>query len=125
MFVSINGTWNYLFYDHGKRRSKLIGTKRQYPTKAAAWKAVEPTSAKPAGNGAAVMEVSTRYQAERMPTRLSTARVYRSFLDNHASIKTTMDIYGDVVTDEMSTASRKVAEIAFPLNGAQTECKAS
>jgi hypothetical protein len=32
----------------------------------------------------------------------------------HASIKTTMDIYGDVVTDEMTTASRKVAELAFP-----------
>jgi integrase len=31
----------------------------------------------------------------------------------HASIKTTMDIYGDVVTDEMSTASRKVAELVF------------
>ena len=43
----------------------------------------------------------------------------------HASIKTTMDIYGDVVTDEMSTASRKVAELAFQLNGAQAERKAS
>jgi hypothetical protein len=43
----------------------------------------------------------------------------------HASIKTTMDIYGDVVTDEMSTASQKVAELAFPSNGAQAECKAS
>jgi hypothetical protein len=36
-----------------------------------------------------------------------------------------MDIYGDVVTDEMSTANRKVAELAFPINGAQTERKAS
>jgi integrase len=43
----------------------------------------------------------------------------------HASIKTTMDIYGDVVTDEMSTASRKVAELVFPSNGAQAERKAS
>jgi hypothetical protein len=33
--------------------------------------------------------------------------------------------YGDVVTDEMSTASRKVAELVFPLNGAQAERKAS
>lgn len=59
---------------------------------------------------------------------------YRSWLDatsapisvqqkmmRHASIKTTMDIYGGVVTGEMSTASRKVAELAFPLNGAQAE----
>ncbi len=63
--------------------------------------------------------------------------MYRSWLDatgaaisvqqkmmRHASIKTTMDIYGDVVTDEMSTASRKVAELAFPINGAQAERKA-
>jgi hypothetical protein len=31
----------------------------------------------------------------------------------HASIKTTMHIYGDVVTDEMSTASRKVQSLRF------------
>jgi hypothetical protein len=34
-------TWNYLWYDAGKRRSRLIGTKQDYPTKAAAWRAVE------------------------------------------------------------------------------------
>ena len=69
---------------------------------------------------------------------LSFRHTYRSWLDatgaaisvqqtmmRHASIKTTMDIYGDVVTDEMSTASRKVAELVFPLNGAQAERKAS
>jgi integrase len=78
------GTWNYLFYDHGKRRSKRIGTKKDYPTKAAAWKAVGPSHiAPPRTNGETVRDVSTRYQAERMPTRLCTARVYRSFLDNH------------------------------------------
>jgi hypothetical protein len=78
------GTWNYLFYDHGKRRSKLIGTKRQYPTKAAAWKAVGAIHKMPQQiNGETVRDVSTRYQAERMPTRLCTARVYRSFLNNH------------------------------------------
>jgi hypothetical protein len=36
-------------------------------------------------------------------------------------IRTTMNIYGDVVTDEMNTASFKVAELAFPGNGAQAE----
>jgi hypothetical protein len=33
-------TWNYLWYDGATRRSKLIGTKQEYPTKAAAWEAV-------------------------------------------------------------------------------------
>ncbi len=83
-FDKRRGTWNYLFYDHGKRRSRLIGTKRQYTTKAAAWKAVGPVHTMPQQtNGETVRDVSTRYQAERMPTRLCTARVYRSFLKNH------------------------------------------
>jgi integrase len=59
---------------------------------------------------------------------------YRSWLDavgtpvvvqqkmmRHADIRTTFNIYGDVVTDEMTTASRKVAHLAFQSNGAQTE----
>jgi integrase len=40
----------------------------------------------------------------------------------HASIKTTFDIYGDVVTDEMQTAGSKVAKLAFSTNGLQTDC---
>ena len=59
---------------------------------------------------------------------------YRSWLDavgtsvavqqkmmRHSDIRTTMNIYGDVVTDEMSTAGLKVAGLAFGGNGAQTE----
>ena len=51
---------------------------------------------------------------------------YRSWLDavrtpiavqqkmmRHTDIRTTMNVYGDVVTDEMSTAGLKVAELAF------------
>jgi integrase len=96
-FDKRRGTWNYLFYDHGKRRSKMIGTKKQYPTKAAAWKAVEPVHTKPVpSDGVTVTDVSTRYQAERMPTRLSTARVYRSFLDNHVLPK-----WGDTLIRDM------------------------
>jgi len=39
----------------------------------------------------------------------------------HADIRTTMNIYGDVVTDEMTTAGIKVAQLAFQGIGAQTE----
>jgi integrase len=59
---------------------------------------------------------------------------YRSWLDavgtpvavqqkmmRHADIRTTFNIYGDVVTDEMTTASSRVAQLAFRANGAQTE----
>jgi integrase len=44
-------------------------------------------------------------------------------LMRHADIRTTMNIYGDVVTDEMQQAHSKVVGLA--LNGAQTERKAS
>ena len=61
-------------------------------------------------------------------------RTYRSWLDavgtsvavqqkmmRHSDIRTTMNIYGDVVTDEMSMAGLKLAGLAFGGNGAQTE----
>lgn len=59
---------------------------------------------------------------------------YRSWLDavgtsvavqqklmRHSDIRTTMNIYGDVVTDEMTTAGARVAQLAFNANGAQAE----
>ena len=63
---------------------------------------------------------------------------YRSWLDavgtpiavqqkmmRHTDIRTTMNIYGDIVTDEMTTAGVRVAQLAFQSNGAQTERRAS
>jgi len=80
-------TWNYLWYDGPTRRSKRIGTKQEFPTKAAAWKEVESLEIQPKTEseaaGDTVRSVTTRYEAERMPSRQSTARVYRSFLNNH------------------------------------------
>jgi len=78
-------TWNYLWYDGPTRRSKRIGTKHEYPTKAAAWKEVESLEIKQPKTQSrdTVRSVTTRYEAERMPSRQSTARVYRSFLNNH------------------------------------------
>lgn len=59
---------------------------------------------------------------------------YRSWLDvvgtpvavqqkmmRHSDIRTTLNVYGDVVTDEMSTAGMNPARLAFHKNGAQTE----
>jgi integrase len=86
-------TWNYLWYDGPVRRSKRIGTKQEYPTKAAAWKEVdrlETQQTKPK-SGDTVRSVIAKYETERMPSRQSTARVYRSFLNNHILPK-----WGDV-----------------------------
>ena len=75
-------TWNYLWYDGPVRRSKRIGTKQEFPTKAAAWKEVESLetqATETTETGDTVRSVIARYEAERMPTRPSTARVYRCF----------------------------------------------
>jgi integrase len=80
-------TWNYLWYDGAVRRSKRIGTKQEFPTKAAAWREVDrlelyqPTAEAPIGE--TVSTIAARYEVERMPSRHTTARVYRSFLNNH------------------------------------------
>ena len=81
-------TWNYLRWENGKRRSHLIGMAQQYPTKSAAWQAVqwlfpsaEATSAVQAG--ATVRAIASRYESERLPSRFSTRRMYRSWLKNH------------------------------------------
>jgi integrase len=66
----------------------------------------------------------------------SLRHTYRSWLDavgtpiavqqklmRHADIRTTMNVYGDIVTDEMAVASGKVSRLA--LNGLRTDRKAS
>jgi integrase len=42
-----------------------------------------------------------------------TALAVQQKLMRHADIRTTMNIYGDVVTDEMKVANRKVAQFAL------------
>jgi hypothetical protein len=73
--------WNYLFCENGVRRTKLIGSLRDFPTKAAAWQAAE--SLRPAvvvsksiGQAHTMRELAQRYQSERMPSRTETSRVY-------------------------------------------------
>jgi integrase len=84
-FDKRRGTWNYLWYDGATRRSKRIGTKQQFPTKAAAWMQVGrlDVGKRTTEKGDALRDVVLRYQEERMPSRHSTRRVYRSFLNTH------------------------------------------
>ncbi len=78
-------TWNFLWYNGPTRRSRRIGTKQEFPTKAHAWKEVERLEIQQPKTqiGDTVRSVIARYEAERMPSRHTTARVYRSFLKNH------------------------------------------
>jgi integrase len=81
-------TWNFFWWENGKRRSKQIGTKSQHPTKAAAWRAAK--TLRDAVEQQAVVRMSStaptvstlveQYRAEKMPQRYSTRRGYESYL---------------------------------------------
>ncbi len=82
-------TWNFFFWEKGKRRSKRIGTMSQYPTKASAWRAAKPLRDAVENQGrlsSAVPTVNTlveQYRAEKMPIRSDTRRSYEVWLSNH------------------------------------------
>ena len=76
------GTWRFLQWVDGKRRSQTIGSKLEFPTKASAWAHVSKLMPiKPKQAQITVRELATRFEAERFPTRSDTARVYRSWLN--------------------------------------------
>jgi integrase len=88
-------TWNFLWWEDGKRRSRQIGTLSEFPTKSKAWIAAQlllpapneqPPWERPTQSERHVPTIRTlteRYQRERLPSRHSTARMYRSWLRNH------------------------------------------
>jgi integrase len=82
-------TWHYLWQENGKRRSKLIGHKSDYPTKTSAWEAAKPLiaaieKAQQAQSAALlVSDLVKHYRAEKMPTRIDTRRTYGAWLTNH------------------------------------------
>jgi integrase len=84
-------TWNFFFWENGKRRSKKIGTTSQFPTKASAWRAAKPmrdavetrTIIKPTSTAPTVGTLVEQYRAEKMPKRLDTRRTYEAWLKNH------------------------------------------
>ncbi len=87
-FDKRRGTWNYLWYDGATRRSKLIGTKQEYPTKAAAWEAVKTFTATLERRRAVcdvltVNTLVTHYREEKMPKRTDTRRSYEVWFRNH------------------------------------------
>lgn len=85
-FDKRRGTWNYLWYENDKRRSKVIGTKQQFPTKGSAWRAAEHLANKEKSkpevqNILTVRKVVTGYREEKMPKRADTRRSYEVWLN--------------------------------------------
>jgi integrase len=79
-------TWNFFWWENGKRRSKKIGTVSQFPTKASAWREAKPLrdaieDQKQASNSApTVGTLVKQYRNEKMPRRYSTRRAYEVWL---------------------------------------------
>jgi len=87
-------TWNFLWWEEGKRHSKLIGTRKEFRTKGAAQRQVQSflsevlgqpleSSKTIQGEIYTVRALAAHYERERLPSRYSTARMYRSWLRNH------------------------------------------
>jgi integrase len=83
------GTWNFLWCENDHRRSKMIGTTQQFPTKAAAWRAAEPLRKQldqTATNDEPVITVRSlveQYRTERMPRRAMTRQGYNTWLNGY------------------------------------------
>ncbi len=84
-------TWNFFWWENGKRRSKKIGTASQYPNKASAWRAAEElyhslenqtqvSKVDVSANASTVLILVEQYRAEKMPQRYSTRRGYDVWL---------------------------------------------
>ena len=100
-------TWNFFFWDNGRRRSKKIGTTKEYPTKASAWRAAQPlrqmvenqakvSNAVPAVNNSTVKTLVELYRTEKMPKRAMTRQGYNTWL-NHYIVPT----WGDCALQEL------------------------
>jgi len=84
-------TWNFLWWEGGERHTRKIGTLKEFATKGAAWQAAEILQSEAFGQPSeipsqerdTVRALAVRYEQERLPSRHSTARMYRSWLRNH------------------------------------------
>src|ERR1700732_1015052 len=76
-------TWNFLWCENGHRRTKFIGSAREFPTKTSAWRAAEPfrrvVESPISDTAITVKSLVTQYRHEKMPRRLSTRRGYEAW----------------------------------------------
>lgn len=89
MFNKRFGTWNFLWCENGHRRSKVIGTLKEFPTKASAWHVAEPLR-KPlaqSSNGGEILPTVSglieQYRVEKMPRRVMTRQGYNTWLNHY------------------------------------------
>ena len=82
-------TWNFFFWEMGKRRSRKIGTMNQFPTKASAWRAAKPlrdaieNQISINNTTPTVTKLVEQYRAEKMPKRVMTRQGYNTWLNHY------------------------------------------
>lgn len=110
-------TWNFFWWENGKRRSKKIGTVSQCPTKAAAWRAAKPLRDAVenqvrvvSSNVPTVSSLIEHYRAEKMPRRSDTRRSYEVWLSNHIIPK-----WGDCALTELQARPVELWIESLPL----------
>src|SRR6516162_10881321 len=81
------GTWHLRWYaEDGVRKSKVLGTVREWPTRAEAVRAnrsLLTVYKKDTREAPSVAELVAAWESEDMPARESTRRSYGSYLRNH------------------------------------------
>lgn len=81
------GTWNFLWVEADRRRSKILGTLAQLPTKADALRKVEAVRRDlrlaTEQQVLTVNQLVQKYRDEKMPKRTDTRRAYEVWLKNH------------------------------------------
>lgn len=76
--------WNFIWWGNGHRKSRVVGSTRDYPTKASAWQAAKQFTnvlENPISNSSTVPTVKNlvqQYRVEKMPQRAATRRGYES-----------------------------------------------
>ncbi len=85
VFQKDRGIWRFLQWVDGKRKSTTIGTKREFPTKASAWKVAGslPGAVETRTSAPTVSTLVEQYRVEKMPKRCCSRRSYNAWLDNH------------------------------------------
>ena len=89
VFDKRNRTWHFLWWEDGKRRSKVIGSIRDFPTKASVWKVAKPlvdalgSQVRLNRKAPTVSILVEQYRAEKMPRRVMTRQGYNTWLNGY------------------------------------------
>ncbi len=95
-------TWNFFWWENGKRRSKKIGTVSHYPTKASAWRAAKAlrdaveNQVKVSNAAPTVTTLVEQYRSEKMPKRAMTRQGYNTWLTHYI-----VPTWGDCTLEEL------------------------